>query len=167
MPVYSFADEYSLFEYIETPFISPGSSENVAMRIHSDTKLVAISKDDSKHQVYSYEQLQKCQQVGTNHGSLLLCPDANIYFQDEHKSCVIGLFKRDSSIIKDYCRWKMVPREPYALQKSSNQFLVFLPDETEAKFVCDDGTRSLEKRMEIIGHNIVTVQGMCRAYIGR
>ena len=59
VPVYSFADEYSLFEYVETPYISPGSSKNVAMRIHSDTKLVAISKDDSKHQVYSYEQLQK------------------------------------------------------------------------------------------------------------
>ena len=151
----------------ETPYISPGKNSQLSMRIHSDDRILAVSKDDQKHQIYDFSQLDKCKPVGTGHGRLLLCPNANIYFRAEHNSCIVGLFKRDMEVIKDYCRWKSVKKEPYALQKNSNQFIVFVPTSTELKIVCTDGTRTIENRIEIIGHNLVTVQGLCRGFIDR
>ena len=137
------------------------------MRIHSDERLIAVSKDDQKHQVYEYSQLEKCAPVGTGHGRLLLCPNANIYYGSDQKSCITGLFRRDMSVVREYCRWKSVPREAYALQRNSNQFVVFLPEATELKIVCSDGTRAIERRIEISGHNLVTIQGLCRGYVSR
>lgn len=167
LPLYSYSEEFTLFEYVEMPYISPGSSNGLAMRIHSDNTLLAVSKDDTRHQIYSTSEITKCTPVGTGHGRLLLCPNANVYYKSEHKDCITGLFKRDMEVIKEYCTWKMVNKEPYVLQRNSNQFLVYVPEPTELKVVCSDGSRSIEDRSEINGHTKVTVQGMCKAYCDR
>ena len=167
IPLYDPSQEFELYEYIETPYVSPGSGEKVALRIHSDTPMIAVSRDDSQHQLYTHRELDECLPIGTGHGRLMLCPNNNIYLKNEHKSCVIGLFKRDHSMVREYCRWKTVPREAYAMQKNSNQFTVYLPQSAEAKFVCTDGDRAISRREEVNGHVIFTIQGLCRVYVDR
>ena len=168
LPLYSFSDTYTLFEYVQTPYISPHGGSELAMRVHSDESLIAVSKDDQSHQLYTWAQLDKCSPVGTGHGRLLLCPNANVYFRSDHESCISGLFRKNMQTVREYCRWKNVPvKESYALQRNSNQFLIFVTKTVELKIACSDGQRTLEKRIEIEGHHLVTIQGMCRGYVER
>ena len=47
------------------------------------------------------------------------------------------------------------------------QFNVFVPEPQELKIVCADGQNTVEKRLEIVGHQLVTIQGLCKGYIDR
>ena len=137
------------------------------MRLEPDYPMIAVSKDDTKHQTYTFHEIDKCRSARPGHNELLLCPNANLYYREDDNSCIVGLFKRNMQVVRDHCRWKAAARKSYSLQVNANQFLVFLPESEELKIVCSDGVRTIEKRMEVDGHQLVTIQGLCKGYISR
>ena len=44
---------------------------------------------------------------------------------------------------------------------------MYVPQSEELKIVCKDGQATVEKRIEISGHQLITIQGLCKGYVER
>ena len=167
VPLYSDKDEFKLFEYEKTPFIVPNNETNMAMRLEGEHELIALCKDETRHQVFSWADIDRCKAARPVQNGLILCPNANVIQRRDDNSCIVGLFKRNNKVIREHCRWKAAKRESYSLQINANQFSTFVPEPTELRIECKNGSLTTEKTMEIDGHLLITIQGLCKGYIGR
>ena len=102
--------------------------------------------------------------------------DAKLHGQSKMaSSCVpMQMSSKDAMTIvvllaysREHCRWKAAKRESYSLQINANQFSTFVPEPTELRIECKNGSLTTEKMMEIAGHQLITIQGLCKGYIGR
>ena len=90
VPIYDMNEKMTLFSYDQTPFIVPQNGSKVALRIEAENDLIAVSRDDTRHQVYSWSDLHSCKKSGAGQHGLLLCPNANVYFREDDNNCLVG-----------------------------------------------------------------------------
>ena len=114
-------EKMTLFSYDQTPFIVPQNGSKVALRIEAENDLIAVSRDDTRHQVYSWSDLHSCKRSGAGQQGLLLCPNANVYYREDDANCLVGLFKRKMDVVRNECRWKSATKSAYAIQVNANQ----------------------------------------------
>lgn len=178
VPVYRTSTRFKLLQpdktmYFAPPPLPPGSDESstspdkYAFIVEGEADLLAVSQDGRYYQTLNWAQLNECSKVG----ALYVCPDSNVLQRTETElsSCLVALYKGNLEHIRKLCRHKSVKRANYALQISSNRFLVRVDTPTLVRFECsgeDQDQRPHIKAEWVNDTALIQVAGMCAATCG-
>ena len=178
VPVYRTSTRFKLLQpdktmYFAPPPLPPGtdgsstSPDNYAFIVEGEADLLAVSQDGRYYQTLNWAQLTECSKVG----SLYVCPNSNVLQKTETElsSCLVALYKGNLEHIRKLCRHRSVKRASYALQISSNRFLVRVNSPTLVRFECageNQDSRAHIKAEWVNDTALVQVAGMCSATCG-
>ena len=159
IPIIKESNSFTLYAYDPVPYVDVGS-ESLSFMITAEHDLIAVSRDESRHVLMKFSELDKCSALGDSR----ICPNSNVVSKQNKDSCLGALFKNDLDTARSLCMFKTVNSAEFVTQTSTNEFLLYAKKQTAVKFVCADGKDEVSKRLTISGAYLLTVQGGCVAY---
>ena len=135
LPVMMDSDHYSAVKKSE-------DGAEVYLKPQPSKKIIAVQPETNMVRALTRDDLAKCEDMN----SVFFCPDLNIYHRDDEEECVVGLYTKNSEIIRDHCPWTVHPAQDAAVQLDSNHFVIYQHDKREIKLQCGKAIRTKAMR---------------------
>ena len=156
IPTYRTGSKLTLFEFHALPMQFHGTNNDDSyIRVVEDNRYLAISDTEGLFQQMTPDQWSGCSQVLGN----WVCENNNFYHHQKGESCLFGLFRKDSEMIRTHCSWDVHPVQDSGLQVGPNSFLLFQTELRRIKLTCP-GQQKAETAF--VGLRKVHVPAGCR-----
>lgn len=148
IPAFKSGTKMDLYELVSLPVMlesdhySPlkKAVENAEVYLKPQPKktIIAVQPETNMVRALTRDDLSKCEDMN----SMYFCPDLNIYHRDDERECVVGLYTKNSEIIRDRCPWTVHPAQDAAVQLDSNHFVIYQHDNRDIKLKCGSAIRT-------------------------
>ena len=157
IPTYREGSKLSLYEFHALPMKlgSAVTKDNIYLNVVEPHKYLAVSDTEGQYQQLTAENWSSCREVLGNY----YCPMHNIYHHQKGTSCLMGIYKKDVTTVRQNCKWDVTPANDQSLQIGPNSFLLFQKEDRLVKLSCP-GKRKAEVRFS--GLRRLTVPAGCR-----
>jgi hypothetical protein len=156
IPYASTDQELVLLRYLAAP-VKPASAKPSDMYIEVDVRdgqdLLAVSKDETRHQLMTQADLQSCRR----RNQVYYCSNSLMY-KTKHESCLHGLYRNDPGMVARHCQMTLANWVSKTLRVNETTVMAIETNETLITLDCDARNR---ERITIQGSYLLTVPVGC------
>ena len=135
LPVMLESDHYS-------PLKNSVEGAEVYLKPQPNKNIIAVQPETNMARALTRDDLAKCEDMN----SVFFCPELNVYHRDDEQECVVGLYTKNSDIIRDHCPWTVHPAQDAAVQLDSNHFVIYHHETKDVQLKCGKAVRTKSVR---------------------